>query len=61
MSFKKLLDVATTVQSAALVGENIKFAKQKDKDVMDFAKMGVGNIVGVSLLGKQSDIIGSLK
>ena len=52
-----LLNLANTVQAANLVGHNYKESKKKKPDLV---KMGVSNIVGVSLIKANADIIGSL-
>ncbi len=52
-------DIITMLQGAALAGDNIEFTKKKNKDVGDFMKQGVKNIVGVSLIGETSNILHS--
>ena len=49
MSAKAILGLVPLMQSAAILSENVKLAKKKDKDVGDFAKVGVKNIVGLEL------------
>lgn len=58
MSYKKLLALTTTMQSANLVADNYKSLKKKKPD---FVKQGVKNILGVQLIGVQADLIGGLK
>jgi hypothetical protein len=58
---KKLLELTTTMQSAALLGDNMNFYNKKKKKSNDFVKQGVKNIFGVSLIKAQADIIGGLK
>lgn len=53
---KGLLDTSLAVQSGALLAENIRATKAKK----NLAKLGVTNIVGISLLREQGKIIGSL-
>ena len=55
-----VLSLVPLAQSTTLLAQNIKLAKKKDKDVGDFAKVGVQNIVGIELIKLQGDIIGSL-
>jgi hypothetical protein len=54
---RKILAVAPIIQSAALVEANLKFLKKKKKKARDFAYMGVGTIVGASLIKSESDFI----
>jgi len=55
----KILKVIPLAQSLALAGHNVKFVEKKDKDVTDFAKMGVGNIVGANLINETANFTGS--
>lgn len=57
---KALLGIVPTLHSAALLGENIKFAKKKDKKATDFVGMGMKNIVGTKLIKSEADLIGGL-
>lgn len=57
---KKILELATALQSTALVGENIKVLKKKKKESKDFIGMGVKNIIGTQLIKEQADIMGTL-
>ena len=52
-------DIITIMQGAALVGDNIEFAKKKKKDTMDFMGQGIKNIVGVSLIGETANVLHS--
>lgn len=54
---KEILRLAPTMQSAALLGYNMKMMKKKKKKVGDFVGMGMTNIVGVEMIKAQSDII----
>lgn len=49
MSAKAILNLIPVMQSAAILGENVKLAKKKDKKVEDFIGTGVKNIVGIEL------------
>ena len=60
MTYKDILKVAPTLQAVALVGENLKVAKKKDKSVGDMVGLGVKNVVGTSLIKTESDLIASL-
>lgn len=60
MGFQDILRAGVAVQSVGLLGENVRVAKKKRKSARDLVGLGVTNIVGSSLLGAQSDIIGSL-
>ena len=54
-----ILSIVPLAQSAALAANSISFAKQKDKDAIDFLGHGVETIVGAKLLGETANIIGS--
>jgi len=60
MVIKSILNIAPTLQAAALVGHNLEVAKKKDKKVGDIVGLGVTNIVGTSLIKTQFDLIGAL-
>ena len=53
-----VLGVVPLAQSIALAGHNVKFTKKKDKDVEDFMKMGVTNIVGANLIDETAKFTG---
>ncbi len=53
----ELLKLAQVGQSLALVGENFRVVKKKNKGVKDLAKLGVINIVGISLIRKTGALI----
>jgi hypothetical protein len=55
----KLLTIIPAMQSISLASDNIKFSKKKDKDVEDFMKQGMKNIVGAKLISETADITGS--
>lgn len=55
-----VLRVGQAAQAMALTGENIKLMKKKKKKAGDFIKVGATNIVGISLLRSQGNIISSL-
>jgi len=53
-----LLGIIPLAQSVALASHNVKFAKKKDKDVEDFMRVGVTNIVGANLIDETSKFTG---
>ncbi len=55
-----ILSLIPLAQSAALLSENVKLAKKKDKKVKDFVGVGVKNIIGAEFIKIESDLIGSL-
>ena len=57
---KKILELATTMQSVALLGENVKLAKKKKVQVKDMVGVGIKNIIGTSLIKEQANIIGGM-
>lgn len=50
----KLLGIIPTIQSVALAHDNLNFLNKKKKGSKDYAKQGVKNLVGVSLIGMTS-------
>ena len=54
-----ILGLVPIAQSVALAANSIDFAKQKDKDAIDFLGHGVETIVGAKLMGDTANIIGS--
>jgi len=57
MSYADIAKIIPTIQAAQLAGDNISFAKSKDKS---FAKQSVKNIVGVSLIGATAKLTNAL-
>jgi hypothetical protein len=60
MTVKSIMGLVPTIQAASLVGENLKVAKKKDKNVGDMIGLGMKNIVGTSLIKVESDLIAGL-
>jgi len=62
MSYKAIAQLIPTIQAAHLVGENLKEVKKKKTKTKteDILKLGVKNIVGVSLIKINADLIGKL-
>jgi hypothetical protein len=61
MKAKAILNLIPTMQSTAILSENIKLAKKPKKKVGDFVGVGVKNIIGIELQKETSNIIGSIK
>ncbi len=60
MSLKDIAGLVPTVHAAALLQENVKIAKKKDKKAGDLVGLGLKNIVGTSLIKVESDIIAGI-
>jgi len=60
MTTKDIARLIPTMQSLALVKENIKVAKKKDKKEKDLISLATKNLVGVSLIQAESQLIESL-
>ena len=60
MSVKDLMNVIPMIQSASLVGENIKVLNKKKIGSKDIVSLGIKNVVGTSLIKMESDFIGDL-
>ena len=54
-----ILGLVPIAQATALAANSIDFAKQKDKDAIDFLGHGVESIVGVKPMGETANILGS--
>jgi len=48
------------MQSLALVSHNLKVVKKKKKTTKDMVELGVGNIVGTSMIKINADLISTL-
>ena len=60
MTYINIANLIPTIQSAALVSHNLKVLKKKKKKAKDLVELGVTNIVGVSLIKKNADIIAGM-
>jgi len=57
---KKLLEIVPALHSAQLVNENVKMLEKKRIKTKDVVGLGMKNIVGVSLIKMESDLISTL-
>lgn len=60
MTTKQIANLIPTMQALALVTENAKVAKKKKKTTGDMVALGMKNLVGVSLIQAESQLIGDL-
>ena len=60
MSYKVIAGMIPTMQSLALVSHNLKVVKKKKQTTKDMVELGVGNIVGVSMIKINADLIAGL-
>ena len=60
MGVKEIASLIPAMQSLALVSENVKQAQKKKQTTKDMLKLGTKNIVGVSLIKINADLIGGL-
>ena len=60
MPYKTIAGLIPTIQAASLVGHNIDVATKKKTSTKDILGLGMTNIVGVSLIQAESQIIGGL-
>ena len=60
MTAKDIAGLIPTMQSIALVSENIKVSRKKKITTGDMVGLGMKNIVGVSLIKVESDLIAGL-
>jgi len=59
MSYKTIAALIPTIQAATLVNENVKATKKKSK-TGDIIGLGMKNIVGISVIKLESDLIAGL-
>ena len=52
-----ILKLIPTLQSVAIMSDNLEFAKKKKHKSTDFVKQGVKNLVGVSLVNETAKFI----
>jgi hypothetical protein len=57
---KNIIGLIPTMQSIALVNENLKIATKKKVKTKDLVGLGMKNIVGTSLIKVESDLISGL-
>lgn len=57
---KDIMNLVPTLQAASLVDANLKAVKKKNKTTKDMLDMGMGNVVGTSMIKVNADLIGSL-
>ncbi len=60
MTAKAILGLVPMIQASSLALENAKLAKKKKMDVNDIVGGGIKNIVGITLIKEQANLIGSL-
>ena len=60
MVTKTILGLANTMQSLNLISHNLKVVKKKKQTTKDMVELGVGNIVGVEMIGLNADLISTL-
>jgi hypothetical protein len=61
MPTKAIANLIPTIQSASLVGENLRVMKKKKKQsTKDILDLGMTNIVGTSMIKINADIISTL-
>lgn len=60
MPYKTIAGLIPTIQATQLVGHNLKVVKKKDKSIKDIIGLGVKNIVGISLIQREAQLIGEL-
>jgi len=60
MTAKDIAGLIPTMQSIALVSENVRVAKKKKVKTKDMMELGMKNIVGTSLIKVNADIIAGM-
>ena len=60
MTTKAIAGLIPAMQSTALLGANLDYLKRKKKKLTGLVGLGVGNIVGASMIKETSNIIGKL-
>ena len=59
MSYKTIAALIPTIQAATLVNENVKASKKKS-GTKDMIGLGMKNIIGISVIKLESDLIAGL-
>ncbi len=57
MVVQAIVNLIPTAQALALLSENVRVVKKRKKDVKDFMKLGVTNIVGLEFIRLESGLI----
>jgi hypothetical protein len=57
---KDIMNLVPTIQAASLVNANMKQLKKKKQTTGDMLNMGMGNVVGTSMIKINADLIGTL-
>lgn len=57
MAYSDILKLVPTMQSTALVSDNLKFVDKKKKTTKDFIGQGVKNIIGANLISETANFI----
>ena len=52
--------VVPLIQTASLLNENVKILKKKKVNTKDIVKLGMTNVIGLSLIKAENDFISSL-
>ena len=60
MSYKAIAGIIPTMQSVALVSHNLKTVKKKKTSAKDMVGLGVTNVVGVSMIKINADLIAGM-
>ena len=60
MTYKTIAGLIPTIQAASLAGANLEMAKKKKKKATDLLEMGATNVVGVSMIKINADLIAGL-
>lgn len=60
MTIKNILNLVPTIQSAALLNENVRVVSKKKVNSKDIVSLGMKNIIGISLIKAESDFIGTI-
>ena len=60
MNYKKILETIPSIKAASLAGSNIKDLEAKPKKKPKLVKSAVKNIVGISLIKTEADLIAEL-
>ena len=60
MTYKQIANLIPTIQSATLVSHNLKSLDKKKVKTKDILNLGMTNIVGLSLIQTEAQLIGDL-
>lgn len=60
MDTKQILRIVPMIQTASLLNENVKVISKKKINTKDIVKLGMTNVIGLSLISAENQFINSM-